>query len=216
VNGVTRKGKAKIGMTKDVMETKDVMDMNGVTCVRRAAALGALVGLLSLAGPAILSAQTQIGIELGAEPAPLVLEAITGADATDDDTTGRIDLADVFGQRPVVLQFWATWCPKCEALEPRMIEAHREFGDRVDFYAVAVAVGQNPKRVARHLEDRPLPFPMLWDEDGEATRRFKAPTTSYVVILDAAGRVAYTGVDSDQDIHGALSRIVGPEPSGGG
>jgi thiol-disulfide isomerase/thioredoxin len=200
--------KAKIGMTKDVV------DMNGAKCFRRVAALGVLVGLVSLAGPAGLAAQTQIGIEVGAEPAPLALDVIAGADETAAEAVDRIDLSDAFGERPVVLQFWATWCPKCEALEPRMIEAHREFGDRVDFYAVAVAVGQNPRRIARHLEDHPLPFPMLWDEDGEATRRFQAPTTSYVVILDADGRVAYTGVDSDQDIRGAVSRIVGKAPSG--
>ncbi|HUE97038.1 MAG TPA: hypothetical protein VMN39_10280, partial [Longimicrobiaceae bacterium] len=74
---------------------------------------------------------------------------------------------------------------------------------------------QDPKRVARHLADHPLPFPMLWDADGEATRRFQAPTTSYVVILGADGRVAYTGVDSDQDIRGALAAIIGTAPIGG-
>jgi len=173
--------------------------------------VGALVGLMSLAGPTALMAQTQIGIELGAEPAPVALAQIGG----DGQLIDTIDLGDAFGRRPVVLQFWATWCPRCEALEPRMIEAHREFGGQVDFYAVAVAVGQNPKRIAGHLEDNPLPFPMLWDERGEATRRFKAPTTSYVVILDADGRVAYTGVDADQDIRGAVARIVGQVPTDG-
>lgn len=177
----------------------------------RGAFAGLLAGLVALAAPAGLTAQTQIGIELGAEPAPLALGVIESA----GESTRRIDLADSFGERPVVLQFWAIWCPKCEALAPRMVEAHGEFGDRVDFYAVAVAVGQNPKRIARHLADHPLPFPMLWDEDGEATRRFQAPTTSYVVILDAEGRVAYTGVDSDQDIRGALASIVGTAPVGG-
>lgn len=182
-----------------------------LTCTRRVAAVGVLVGLVSLAGPVALAAQTQIGIELGAEPAPFTLDRI----GSGGELVERIDLADSFGERPVLLEFWATWCPLCEALEPRLIEAHREFGDRVDFYAVAVAVGQNPKRIARHLEDHPLPFPMLWDENGEATRRFQAPTTSYVVILDADGRVAYTGVDSDQDIRGAVARIVGTVPPGG-
>lgn len=183
---------------------------------RCAAALCLLAGLVALAAPAGLAAQTRIGIELGAEPAPLALDVIAGPDGSGRDSesaeaaAGSIDLADSFGERPVVLQFWATWCPLCEALEPKMIAAHEEFGDRVDFYAVAVAVGQNPKRIARHLEDHPLPFPMLWDENGEATRRFQAPTTSYVVMLDADGRVAYTGVDSDQDIRGALARIAGP------
>ncbi len=197
---------------------KYLIDTANIRCV---AALGLLVGLVALAAPAGLAAQTQLGIELGAEPAPLALDVIAGPGGPGGEAesaregAGRVDLADSFGERPVVLQFWATWCPVCEALEPRMIAAHEEFGDRVDFYAVAVAVGQNPKRIARHLEDHPLPFPMLWDENGEATRRFQAPTTSYVVILGADGRVAYTGVDSDQDIRGALANIVGTPPTGG-
>lgn len=162
--------------------------------------------LLAVGWPAAdADAQTRLGIEHGARPAPLKLAAIGGE---------SVDLSASFGERPVVLQFWASWCPKCEALEPEMIAAHEEFGDRVDFFGVAVAVGQNPKRVARHLEDHPLPFPMLWDADGEATRRFEAPTTSYVVILDADGRVAYTGVDADQDIRAALTEIAGD--AGGG
>jgi hypothetical protein len=36
-----------------------------------------------------------------------------------------------------------------------------------------------------------------------------APTTSYVVALDARGRVVYTGVGEDQDIAGAARRAVG-------
>lgn len=160
----------------------------------------AAAAALALGVPADLAGQTRLGIEMDAEPEPLTLETVHGA---------SIDLADSFGQRPVLLEFWATWCPKCEGLEPRVLAAHEEFGDRVDFYGIAVAVGQNPGRVRSHLEDHPLPFPMLWDEDGEAARRFMAPTTSYIVILDAAGRVAYTGVDVEQDIRGALRRIVG-------
>lgn len=146
-----------------------------------------------------LSAQTRIGIEMGAQPEALVLPTVQGE---------KIDLAESFGHRPVLLQFWATWCPKCEALEPQIIAAHEQFGDRVDFYGVAVAVGQSPDRIVKHFKDRPLPFPMLWDEQGEATRRFMAPTTSYIVILDSDGRVAYTGVDTEQDIIGALRRVT--------
>lgn len=157
----------------------------------------ALAALLVAAGDA--TAQTRIGIERGTRPAPLVLVSIGGK---------QVDLADSFGQRPVVLEFWATWCPKCQALEPKMIAAEERFGDRVDFYGIAVAVGQNPDRIREHLAEHPLPFPMLWDADGEAARRFMAPTTSYIVILDGAGRVAYTGVDTDQDVIGAIENVL--------
>ncbi|TFG66866.1 MAG: TlpA family protein disulfide reductase [Gemmatimonadales bacterium] len=147
-----------------------------------------------------LAAQTRIGIEIGSEPELFALETVDGE---------FVDLAEVLEFGPVLLQFWATWCPDCEALRPTMEAAHEEFGDRVGFYGVAVAVGQKQSTVRKHLQKQPLPFPMLWDARGHAVRQFMAPTTSYIVILDADGRVEYTGVGSKQDIFGALRRIVG-------
>ena len=147
-----------------------------------------------------LEAQTRMGIEIGSQPEPLALETVHGE---------FVDLAAVIGRRPVLLEFWASWCPKCQALHPKMEAAHEEFGDRVAFYGVAVAVGQKPRTIRRYLETHSTSFPMLWDASGDAVRRFMVPVTSYVVILDAEGRVAYTGVDSGQDILGALRRIVG-------
>lgn len=166
--------------------------------------LTATLLFLSTAPSPVAQAQTRLGLELGSKPAPLVLESISG---------DVVDLGGIIGQRPVLLQFWATWCPKCEALRPEILAAHRQFGDRVQFLGIAVAVGQNPRRIRRHLEDHPLPFPILWDGKGEAVRRFMAPTTSYIVILDHEGRVAYTGIDIGQDIRGALERIVGDSQS---
>ncbi len=147
-----------------------------------------------------LEAQTRMGIELGTQARPFALETVDG---------DFVDLADVVGHRPVLLEFWASWCSKCHALHPTMEAAHEEFGDRVEFYGIAVAVGQKPRTIRRYLEKNPYSFPMLWDESGEAVRQFMVPVTSYVVILDAEGRVAYTGVDAGQDIEGALRRIVG-------
>ena len=155
--------------------------------------------MLTALTPAIAQGQTRIGLEIGSRPDPLALEVVHG---------GNVDLGAVIGRQPVLLEFWATWCPKCRALHPEIVAAHAEFGDQVEFFGVAVGVGQNPSSVRRHLEKRPLPFPMLWDARGVAVRRFMAPVTSYVVILDGDGRVAYTGVDSEQDIRGALRRIV--------
>ena len=100
----------------------------------------------------------------------------------------------------MLFEFWATWCENCEALHPRMLEAHERYGDRVGFFAIAVAVGQSERRVRSHLEKHPVPYPTLWDGRGEAVRAFETPATSYIVILDAAGRVAYTGIGRDQDI----------------
>jgi thiol-disulfide isomerase/thioredoxin len=156
---------------------------------------------LALAVPTALRAQDDdIGLPTGtAAPAAAV-----------QDLDGRpVDLAQVVGKKPVLLEFWATWCPLCAALLPRIEAAHATYGDRVDIVVIAVGVNETRASVRRHLAQHPLPFRFLWDATGAAVRAYQAPTTSYVVALDARGRVVYTGTGSDQDIAAALRRATG-------
>jgi len=143
--------------------------------------------------------ETRIGIERGSVPDGLTLSDVEG---------GEVDLGQHFGHGPVLLEFWATWCENCEALHPRMLEAHERFGDQVAFFAIAVAVGQSERRVLGHLEKKPVPYPTLWDGRGEAVRVFETPATSYIVILDSEGKVAYTGIGRDQDIDAAIRTVL--------
>jgi thiol-disulfide isomerase/thioredoxin len=155
----------------------------------------------ALAQPRAASAQDVIGLPIGARPQAVTIETLAGE---------PVDLAQWVGRKPVVIEFWATWCPLCMQLQPRLDAAHARYGDRVEFLAVAVAVNQTKRSIARHLERHQMPFPLLWDTDGRATRAFGAPSTSYIVILDAQGRVAYTGVGGTQDIEAAVARVVAP------
>jgi predicted transcriptional regulator len=72
-----------------------------------------------------------------------------------------------------------------------------------------VAVNETRASVQRHIARHPLPFRFLWDATGAAVRAYQAPTTSYVVALDARGRVVYTGTGEDQDIEAVLRRATG-------
>ncbi len=165
-----------------------------------AAVFAATILVFAVARVSVASAQeTQIGIAVG-EPAPAV---------TIEDLDGNpVDLGEYVGDKPVLLQFWATWCPLCKALEPQMLAASAKYGERVEFLIVAVAVNQTQRRVRRHLEKHEMAGRVLWDADGRAVRAFMAPSTSYVVVLDAAGRVAYTGLGEDQDIEAAIERAL--------
>lgn len=172
--------------------------------IRRSALLWPVFAMLVAGSVESVRAQeTRIGIERGTVPVGPVLAEIGG---------GEVDLGQRIGSGPMLLEFWATWCENCEALHPQMVEAHERYGDRLDFFAVAVAVGQSERRVRRHLEDHPVPYPTLWDARGEAVRAFETPATSYIVILDEAGRVVYTGLGRDQDIDAAIRSSLGLEP----
>ncbi len=158
-----------------------------------------LMATLSLAAisPAAAAAQARgdLGIALGERPELVEIQDLEG---------NAVSLADYVGGRPALIEFWARWCELCEALHPQMVDVHARYGDRVGFVAVAVAVAQSRRSVIRHLEDMPAEFPTLWDDGGRAVRAFLAPGTSYIVVLDAEGRVTYTGTGAGQDIEAAL------------
>jgi thiol-disulfide isomerase/thioredoxin len=156
------------------------------------------VGLLLLL-PVVLPAQDVIGIPVGETPPAVTLENLKG---------DSVALSQWVGKKPVIVEFWATWCPICAELLPRMETAQKKYGDRAEFLVVAVAVNQSKNSVRRHLEKHPMPFTFLWDGNGAAVRAFQAPSTSYVAVLDSNGKVVYTGVGEDQDIDGALERAV--------
>lgn len=165
--------------------------------------LGGGMVLVALVGATPAAAQ-DVGLPLGSVPEAVTLEDLDG---------NAVDLARWIGKQPVMIEFWATWCPICERLFPAIEAAHRRYGDRVAFLIVAVGVNQSPRSIRRHLERHPMPFAtVLWDGRGRATRAFDAFTTSYVVVLDAAGKVVYTGSGEDQDIVAAVGKAVDGAP----
>lgn len=154
---------------------------------------------LVLANAPLFGQTDEVGLPLGTVPEAVVIEDLDGND---------VDLAQYIGGKPALFQFWATWCEDCKQLEPKMIAAHEQYGDQVTFIAVSVAVNQSKRSIERHLEKNPVPHIVLWDTRGRAVRAFAAPTTSYVALLDADGKVVYTGVGGDQDIEMAIRRVV--------
>src|SRR5437879_1033626 len=167
--------------------------------VKAFAVRGALCAGLLLLGPALIRAQDVIGIPVGETPPAVTLESLTG---------DSVALSQWIGKKPVIVEFWATWCPICAALLPKMEAAQKKFGDRAEFLVVAVAVNQSKNSVRRHLESHPMPFTFLWDGNGAAVRAFQAPSTSYIAVLDGNGKVVYTGVGADQDIDAAIERAA--------
>ncbi|MGH7580594.1 MAG: TlpA family protein disulfide reductase [Gemmatimonadales bacterium] len=161
---------------------------------------GVALGLLVVLGSTGARAQ-DAGLAVGAVAPAVTVKDLDGA---------PVDLARHLGKEPLFLEWWATWCEQCDALLPKVRAAQAELGDRVRFYGINVAVNQSPARVRRYVESNEVPFRTLYDGEGASTRAYAAPATSYVVIVDRTGRVAYTGIGGDQDFIGALRRVAGP------
>jgi thiol-disulfide isomerase/thioredoxin len=128
---------------------------------------------------------------------------------TVNDLDGKpVDLGQYIGKRPLFLEFWATWCEQCDALLPRLRAAQAAYGSKVEFFGVNVTVNQSRQKVRKYLESHQPGFRVLYDDQGASIRAFQVPATSYVVILDRAGKVVYTGTGGSQDFDGVLRQVT--------
>ncbi|MDX1951003.1 MAG: TlpA disulfide reductase family protein [Verrucomicrobiota bacterium] len=100
-----------------------------------------------------------------------------------------VDLSSLKGSNVVVLDFWATWCPPCVASLPTMAKIAKEYKSKgVAFYAVNVQ--ETPKEVKAFLKKHKLEdLPVLMDESGDATKKFKVEAFPTSLFIDKAGVV---------------------------
>lgn len=158
------------------------------------------VGAALLAPIATSPLQAQeLGIQVGATAPNSPIEQLDGT---------VTDMAAVLGGKATVLEFWATWCGNCKRLEPSMKAAYDSYHERVQFVTVAVSLNQTPEKVADYQRRYKLPFQFVYDRRGDASEAYDAPATSFVVIVNAAGKVVYTGVGADQDISAAIKKSL--------
>jgi thiol-disulfide isomerase/thioredoxin len=144
---------------------------------------------------------------LGAQSAPGI-GAIAPVVTVNDLDGKPVRIAVTAGNRAAVVEFWATWCELCEALLPSMKAAHKTYGNQVDFYGVNVTVSDSKDHVKRYVVKNMVPFIPLYDEKSVAIHAFGAVATSYVVIVDRNGKIAYTGSGADQDMSAQLAKVL--------
>lgn len=163
---------------------------------RFATILGTVVALACV--PAAGRAQ-DLGIEVGSAAPAAKIFTLDGKEA---------NLSQYIGKTPVIMEFWATWCPNCRELEPTLLAAVKKYGAQVKFIGVAVSVNESPDKVKVFVEKHGLPGDHFFDTKGEATGAYDVPATSYVVVINKAGKVVYTGLGGKQDLDAAIKKAL--------
>jgi peroxiredoxin len=104
-----------------------------------------------------------------------------------------IALADYKGQ-PVIVNFWATWCPPCRREMPGLVkayEAHKDDGLMI----IEVDVGEPPETVAPFVEEHKMTMPVVLDQRQEITRLYRTDSfpTSFFIDKDGVIQARWVG-----------------------
>ena len=170
---------------------------------RRHLLIGTLIGLLALAaavGAALVTrdvtegdgpAPAELGEVLESPPTSgLVSEDTAGdpvPDATIDDLDGgTFTLADYAG-RPMVVNFFGSWCVPCRKEMPDLEQVHQAYGERVAF--VGIAVNDTVDDARDFVEDTGVSYDIGRDTDGEVYPAFGSVNMPTTALVSADGRI---------------------------
>lgn len=122
--------------------------------------------------------------------------------------TGQtLDLAQFRG-KPVVLNFWATWCGPCYEEHPVLVANARQLGSDVQF--VGVVFQDTEDKILRFLNDRGSAYPTLVDEAGKTAIAYGVGGVPETFFLDPTGKIVakHDGPITSDDLRANLQKAM--------
>jgi peroxiredoxin len=139
------------------------------------------------------------GITEGNRARDFTLETVDGDQVSLDDYIGDV----------VLVNFWATWCPPCQAEIPTLeaaYEAHRDDG----FVVLGVSEDESTTAVAPFVRTLGMTYPILLDTSGKLVEEYRARGLPMSILLDRDGtiRVRHIGYLSGQQLDEYLAGVL--------
>lgn len=100
----------------------------------------------------------------------------------------ELSLHELLG-RPVVLNFWTTWCVECRTEAPELDAFHRRFGEKVA--VIGIDMREPGSVVQRFVDEFDLSYPILLDRSQRVARSYRVTGVPETWVLDAGGIARY-------------------------
>lgn len=121
--------------------------------------------------------------EDSAEPEKVLVPDFTVYDLDGND----VHLSDYIG-KPIVLNFWASWCGPCQSEMPEFDEAYAELGEDVQFLMVNMTSGRETlENASAFIEEHGYSFPVFYDTQSDAASTYGVYSLPTTLFIDAEG-----------------------------
>ena len=138
------------------------------------------------------------GVQAGYLAPDFTLQTVSGESIT---------LSELRGQ-PVLLNFWATWCPPCRQEMPHLESTHANFAGKA--VILGVDQGEPATLISDFAEEFGVSFPLLVDEDSRVNQLYGVRGLPTTIFIDENGVVAelFAGILNEAIATDKLNELV--------
>ncbi|HET6842200.1 MAG TPA: TlpA disulfide reductase family protein [Candidatus Angelobacter sp.] len=149
-------------------------------------------------------------MSFGTSPKRAAMAAQPGAGATLATLDGKKVSLDDFKGKPVLLDFWATWCVPCRKTSPLIEKIGSSYSSK-GLVTMAVDFGEEASVVKGYLAHNPSSLTNLVDPDNTVAGLFHVNSIPQFILISKEGKVVYQSDDSVGDIEAKLRAALKAE-----
>lgn len=131
--------------------------------------------------------------------------------AVYDEAGNEIRLSDYTGT-PVVVNFWASWCPPCKREMPAFQKMREKYGENVKFLMVNETDGdrETMDTAKAFVEENGYEMDLLFDLDGDAANTYYLMYLPRTLFIDADGNLVddHVGEMTESELEGNVEQLI--------
>lgn len=132
-------------------------------------------------------------------------------DFTIEDVEGvEFALADFVDDKPVIIDFWATWCNPCRMEMPLLNEFAEMYGDEVEVVGITSEAAESAEAVETFIADY-VYIRYIHDPSGEISRSYNVTGIPFLVVIGDDGIILKTHLGYSETIIDELVEDLGLE-----
>ena len=107
-----------------------------------------------------------------------------------EEEKGTVTLSQLYHEKVVLLNFWATWCPVCVEEIPAINQLAKEYPD---LEILAVNIQESREEIKSFTKRMPMQFPVALDLEGKVAEQYGLIGLPVSIVISKGGRIIYYG-----------------------